>query len=54
MIVKSFFQCLLWFLIICLSVSLVEVILVVHTIGINTLPLQSLVHNAFIKSIPSG
>ena len=54
MIVKSFFQCLLWFLSICSAVSLVEIVLVVHTIGINTLPLQSLLYNAFLKSIPSG
>ena len=54
MLLKLIFQSLLCFLCMSLIVSLIEIGLVVHTIGLHALPLQSLILPAFEKSIPAG
>ena len=54
MISKLFFQSLLYFLASCLVVVLIGTVIVIYTVGINAITFQSLIYNAFLKSIPAG
>ena len=52
--IKHIVQCLLWFLTMCCTFSFIGTYLVIDTIGIHTLPLQSIFYTGFLKSIPAG